>query len=110
MLPRPADSHGRVDGSLQMIATTHYLTIAQFAAYSGLSDKTIRRRIAEHQLPFHQPGGMGTKIVLPVDALDRAAAARTSSAMASPDDSFTPSTEQEIPSRRLLPGPKPRWR
>jgi excisionase family DNA binding protein len=79
-----------------------YLTIQQFSQKTSLSDKTVRRRIDAGQIPYWQPGGPGTRILIPVSCL---------SAVSQPDE--VPSVPQDCHAssdkHQPLPGPKPRW-
>lgn len=51
------------------------LTAAEFAAKSHLSLSTVRRRVAEGNLPTYQPGGKGTAVRIPASALESKPAA-----------------------------------
>jgi excisionase family DNA binding protein len=90
-----------------MPGSTSFFTVAQFAAHLGLSDKTLRRRIREGSLPYFQPGGPKTKILIPADALHQRADIPLSGREITPNQA-EPFNEQEP--RPALPGPKPRWR
>jgi excisionase family DNA binding protein len=95
-----------------MSASKAFLTVREFAKFTGLSDKTIRRRIREGRLLFHQPGGPRTKILIPSNWSIREAEA---SGPALPMDPglvrrFRESHPHEQQQARQLPGPKPRWR
>ncbi|MCA9040561.1 MAG: excisionase family DNA-binding protein [Planctomycetaceae bacterium] len=48
-----------------------YLTLTEFSKRSSIPESTIRRWIRENRLPHIQPGGRGTLILIPADALDR---------------------------------------
>lgn len=65
ILDRPAGPAEGEVGSLR-----RYLSIDEYVQVSGLSAATIRRRIKARQLPSFQPGGLGTKILIPTDALE----------------------------------------
>ena len=47
-----------------------YLTIPQYRCRFPLSDKTVRRRIADGSLQIYQPGGPGTKILIVIKNVD----------------------------------------
>ena len=78
--------------------TGKFLKVKEFAQRSGLSDKTIRRRIAQRQLPIVQPGGPGTTILIPADALDRL--------VINGDHDAEP---KAVPAAARRAGPRPRW-
>lgn len=101
----------------------HWLSIAEFVALSGLSQSTVRRRIDDGSIASAQPGGKGTKLLIPADTLARLAAERSdadaqtpvtmrsaaggprpSAVSTAPDPSADPSPRKV--SRR---GPKPKW-
>jgi hypothetical protein len=46
-----------------------HVSIPEFARRSGFSHSTIRRRLRDGSLPRFQPGGPGTRIVIPLSAL-----------------------------------------
>lgn len=77
----------------ELTAGRHYVKLTEFVADSPLSESTIRRRIRSGQIESSQPGGPGTAILVPIDALE--ATARDS-----------PNATKES---RAVPGPKPRW-
>jgi hypothetical protein len=45
------------------------LSPKEFAAATGFSMATVRRRLAKNQLPKFQPGGKRSRILIPLDAL-----------------------------------------
>ncbi len=79
---------------------------------TGLSESTVRRYIKKNRLPFAQPGGPRSRILIPADALTSHEAPKK------PDDGtrgpaadgFPPETKTPTNniSRERLPGPKPR--
>ena len=48
-----------------------WTTIKKFASLCGASEKTVRRWVEGKALPFAQPGGPRTRILIPMDALER---------------------------------------
>jgi len=47
-----------------------YLSVKQFSERAPISESTLRRRIESREIPSIQPGGPGTKILIPDTALD----------------------------------------
>lgn len=88
-----------------------YLKLNELVQVSGLSEATIRRRVKDGGLPFHQPGGPRTILLFPVDAIERAnslahgADGADQADLVSTNSPSTPSGNQF--SRR---GPRPRWK
>lgn len=81
------------------------LTIEEFARRTSLSVSTIRRRIKDGQLPFWQPGGPGTRLLLPANSLPFQPAATLPATR--PVESANPSTNR---ASSRLSGPLPRWK
>src|SRR4051812_3326483 len=83
-----------------------YLSVDEFAHWSGLSVSTIRRRLAGGTLRSVQPGGPRTRILIPCDALDE-----TASRQPAPDaPPQAPADQQPEPVHApRRPGPRPRW-
>lgn len=48
-----------------------YLTLEELARVSGLSKVTLRRHWRAGKIPGHQPGGKGSRVLFPPDALER---------------------------------------
>ena len=75
-----------------------YMDLYQLAAHTGFSVSTINRLRRKGKIPYHQPGGPGTKIVFPHDAIERV---------------YEPSGEVVITSPTSAAGsqrgPKPKW-
>ena len=67
----------------------------------GLSESTVWRRINDGSLPSYQPGGPGTAMRLPIEALTT----KTQQPAAGPQET-TPPPMETPPLRR---GPRPRW-
>lgn len=81
-----------------------FLSIDEFARRTSLSESTIRRRVRDGSIPSWQPGGPGTRVLIPIDALDITPPTSTSVAVASP---------HRVPSRSgsaKIPGPTPKWK
>ncbi|WP_197527391.1 helix-turn-helix domain-containing protein [Pirellulimonas nuda] len=72
------------------------------ARRAGVSSTAVRRWIRRGQIDFAQPGGPGSRLLIPLDALDglisRAPAASTSAASPASEHKSTPA------------GPRPAWR
>jgi excisionase family DNA binding protein len=84
-----------------------FLTREELSARTGLSVSTIHRLKRAHLIPFYQPGGKGSRVLFPPNAIEVAN-------RANPDDISTVSQEATVPSEpvlpKRLPGPRPRWR
>lgn len=89
---------------------SRYLTVAEFAKSTGLSEKTVRRRVGDQTLAHHQPGGKKTRILIPVDALDRKPLTGLPASSGQPNSVIRSPESLPEPQRPSLPGPKPRWR
>ena len=48
-----------------------YLTLEELARISGVSKVTLRRYWRAGKIPGHQPGGKGSRVLFPPDALER---------------------------------------
>ncbi len=48
-----------------------YFTLEELARVSGLSEVTLRRYWRAGKIPGHQPGGKGSRVLFPHDALER---------------------------------------
>lgn len=90
-----------------------YLSPAEFAALSPLSESTVRRRIKDGSIPTFQPGGPGTRILIPRDALER-----STLPIEKPTDqtvnceSIVRPSETKVggnAARSVIPGPSPKW-
>ncbi|WP_166822553.1 helix-turn-helix domain-containing protein [Thalassoroseus pseudoceratinae] len=84
----PQDSH----------QAPEYLSPAEFARRSGLSEPTVRRYVKNGKLPSYQPGGHRCRISIPASAL-RATVPSAPASVSSP--------QAEQPKR--IPGPRPSW-
>jgi hypothetical protein len=79
-----------------------HISPAEFAARSGLSVVTVRRRVRDRSLPAVQPGGPRTRVLIPVDAL-------VPVRVDAPADLAEP--KPPLPTTPApLPGPAPKWR
>ena len=72
-----------------------YLTTEELAERYVVSASTIRRLQRRGLIPFFQPGGPGSALRFPPDALERSTSSSPVPAAPSPPAS--------------LPGPKPKW-
>ncbi|HCS50403.1 MAG TPA: hypothetical protein DIW81_02230 [Planctomycetaceae bacterium] len=93
----------KLDDTVTTLPSQVYLTIEECSQRVSLSDSTIRRRIREGKIPFWQPGGPGTRILIPVDAL-------LSSADCSPDAENSSKPSFRDRDKSSLPGPTAKWR
>ncbi len=48
-----------------------YFTLKELARVSGLPEVTLRRYWRAGKIPGHQPGGKGSRVLFPRDALER---------------------------------------
>ena len=86
-----------------MPTPTHYLSVEEFGAVTGLSVSTVRRRIRDGSLPVFQPGGKKSRILIPGGVLtDRS----RQEPVATPPE---PAAASPTPSPPTLAGPRPRW-
>jgi len=75
------------------------VTIQELSRQTRLSLATLHRYKAAGKIPFHQPGGKGSALRFPADAVQRAAVADAMDAAASVVQG----------SRKQLAGPRPAW-
>jgi hypothetical protein len=66
-MPRPQPSES---GISPLEDNRKFLSPKEFVAVSGISLATVHRRLKSKQLPKYQPGGPGTRIMIPVDAIE----------------------------------------
>jgi hypothetical protein len=82
----------------------------EYAAITGLSLSTVHRRLKRNQIPKFQPGGPGSRVLIPVDEMPLLPPEKKCSASdtppAAPQGSPTASVAEVPPRPR---GPKPRW-
>ncbi len=96
--------HTRADSATLPVcepAMRRYISVDEFCVSTGLSRSTVRRRIADGSIPFHQPGGRRSRILIPATALDEPSQ-RPKKTLLSMQSSSRKAPEQ-------LSGPKPRW-
>jgi hypothetical protein len=84
-----------------------YLSRRQLANQSGLSEATIQRLKAAKRIPFYQPGGAGTRVVFPPNAIEIACAEEQKN---SPPQTRSVNSADQGSVARRRPGPSPRWR
>jgi len=80
-----------------------YLTLKEYSLKVSLSEKTIRRRIEAGQIPSWQPGGPGTRILIPASSLQVCS-------IATPKKLTDEDQSAHIPKEPRLPGPIPGWK
>ena len=83
-------------------ATAAFLTIEELSQHLPLSIKTIRRRIRDGSIPAIQPGGKGTKILIPLEWLNQQSAVSQESPPQ--QTSISGSTQ-----RKIISGSSPQW-
>lgn len=83
-----------------------FVSIAQFAALSGVSESTVRRRIKDDTLPARQFGCVRCRWLIPRDALDLL---RGAEPVPRPQPVNPPSPPPVSPERPRLAGPRPGW-
>lgn len=117
-----AQSMGQNSGtseSVDISPSSHrlYFTIDEFSEVTGLSPATIRRNIRKKNLPHFQPGGRGTRILIPVSALGNSSPSKPSLASAQwanvpeitgPTES-SPADPDEQVVRSTRRGRQPKW-
>jgi excisionase family DNA binding protein len=75
-----------------------YLDVAELAERTGLSRATIWRLKRKRLIPFFQPGGKGTTVVFPKDAIEKV------------NDGLKPeNSDADVGKGDRLPGPQPAW-
>ena len=80
-----------------------FLTVMEFSKKTSLSEKTVRRRIAEGKIPSWQPGGPGSRILIPISCLS------TTSSFNESALHFEGSNDTKSDSE-VIPGPKLHWK
>jgi len=85
-----------------------YMTIAQFAKRSTLSETTVYRRVHDGSLPFVQAGGKGKKILIPTNALRSATPVSTTCDRVETPEVAVPPLAGNKPRKRR--GPRAKWR
>lgn len=76
------------------------LTIKELAQRSRRSISTLNRLKKKGLIPFYQPGGKGTLVTFPPDAIERACATTAANQSVSAATPMTP---------KKLSGPMPKW-
>ena len=83
------------------------LSYEELSVQTGLSLSTLRRRVKEGKLPCIQPGGRRTRIVFPVDVVERLLQhASNSSETATVPPAPKPARPAANPTHH---GPRPKW-
>ena len=77
-----------------------YLDISELVDRTGLSRATIWRLKRAGKIPFFQPGGKGSRVKFPENAIELAEQCAAPNSVADDD--------QRVSSERL-PGPSPKW-
>lgn len=86
-------------GHAAALTDRRFLSVEEFCQQTGLSPATVWRRLKDGSLPSYQPGGKGTRVLIPLEALT-----------AVPPAPATTTSPPRRPSRpRPLAGPVPRW-
>ena len=78
-------------------APCEYLSPDEFARTTGLSPSTVRRRLIDGALPYLQPGGPRSRVLIP----------RTALVIAEPLSPNPARSRQEV--IRPRSGPRPHW-
>lgn len=90
-----------------------FLKPSKFAAVAGLSESTVRRRIQDGSIPSIQPGGPGTRELIPSDALDCLQLAESEqpdlAAIVESDESIIENSANTTTPEPKILGPSPRW-
>lgn len=91
-----------------------YFTLGELAHISGLSEVTLRRYWRDGKIPGFQPGGEGSRVLFPHDALERTPLPPSASLEPQP---IAPDADQFVPHPSTVPGKPParrrsraRWR
>ena len=77
-----------------------YLDISELIVRTGLSRATIWRLKRDSKIPFFQPGGKGSRVKFPEDAIELAEQCATPNSEVDDDQRFA---------SERLPGPSPPW-
>lgn len=83
------------------------LSYEEVSARTGLSLSTLRRRVKEGKLPFIQPGGRRTRIVFPLDVIERLLQAADTSS--SPKHAVQQPISVPVRKVTVSRGPRPKW-
>jgi excisionase family DNA binding protein len=98
--------HGQSNTRAAVSPARTCLTYEEVSAQTGLSLSTLRRRVMEGKLPFIQPGGRRTRIVFPIDVVERLLQDSGSPSEKSPVLTSSTAVSAANPVHR---GPKPKW-
>ncbi|MEQ8854387.1 helix-turn-helix domain-containing protein [Gimesia sp.] len=82
--------------------TSDLLSIEELSTIISLSISTIRRRIRDGSIPAIQPGGKGTKLLIPKEWVNQQATISKSSRL----EPSSSGRHQRI----CISGPTPRWK
>lgn len=85
-----------------------FLSPAEFAEWSGLSEATVRRRVKDGTIDSKQPGGFRTRILIPVDALQHSRS-DDSRDRARDDGGKSDDTGENTRQTGDISGPRPKW-
>lgn len=78
-----------------------YLTVKEFCRLTSMSASTLKRLRDKGKLPFLQPGGKRTRVLIPRNALEL---------NSQQGESGLPSQSTPKPNEpNCIPGPMPRW-
>ncbi len=81
-----------------------YVSPLEYVQLSGLSLSTVHRYLKSGRIPFEQPGGPRSRILIPVNALQQRPSSHDSAEEPSADAPLTSQSNQ-----RPSSGPQPRW-
>ncbi|HEX6986540.1 MAG TPA: hypothetical protein VF170_14250, partial [Planctomycetaceae bacterium] len=98
--PRPPAGGPLPSGPTPEGSPTH-VSVAEFVRRTGLSESTVRRRLADGRIPKYQPSGKGGVIAIPLAA--------ALSAAAPPAAPSGPSGATPAPAPPRRSGPLPAW-
>lgn len=85
------------------MSSRQFVSPQVFARLAGISESTLWRRIRDGSIPSWQPGGRGTRVLVPLSALD---------SVRIPDTRGAPITDVAAvcqPVQKPIPGPRPQW-
>jgi excisionase family DNA binding protein len=94
---------------IDVSSAKRFLSPKEFAESSGLSESTVRRRIKDGTIDSEQPAGFGTRICIPVDALQRSHSDDDLDG-ASDDSGESEDTGEDTPQTDRISGPRPKWK
>lgn len=89
-----------------------FIDISEFSRRSGLSMSTIRRRIKDGSIPSWQPGGPGTRTMIPISSIpDRSNQPPVRSSVVPETMTAAHHSEHsdENTHAHKISGPAPRW-